>query len=101
MTRHRSIEPTHPGELFREDVLPALRLTIKEAAEKLRVSRQALHALIRDKNPARLSPEMAARIGKFCGNGPALWLRLQADYDAWHATREINISRVPTLVAAE
>lgn len=101
MAQHKSITPTHPGEMLREDILPALRLTVKEAAIKLGISRQALHAFLKRKKPARLSPEMAARLGKLCGNGPALWLRLQADYDAWHAARDINTSRVPTLVAAE
>jgi len=28
-----------------------------------------------------VSPEMAVRLGKLCGNGPGLWLRMQAEYD--------------------
>jgi plasmid maintenance system antidote protein VapI len=28
-------------------------------------------------------PNRALRIGKFAGNGPALWLRLQQAYDLW------------------
>ena len=28
-----------------------------------------------------VTPEMAVRLGKFCGNGPGLWLRLQQTYD--------------------
>jgi plasmid maintenance system antidote protein VapI len=28
---------------------------------------------------------MALRIGKFAGNGPVLWLRMQQAYDLWHA----------------
>jgi addiction module HigA family antidote len=101
MPRHSSLPPTHPGEVLREDVLPALNISVKATAEKLGVSRQALHALLKYKHPARLSPDMAARLGKLCGNGPDLWLRLQADYDAWHAVREIDISCVPTLAAVE
>jgi addiction module HigA family antidote len=34
--------PTHPGEILREDVLPALNISLKAAAQ-LGVSRQHLH----------------------------------------------------------
>ena len=34
------------------------------------------------------------------GNGPAIWLRLQAAYDAWHAAREVDVSKIPTLEQA-
>ena len=35
-----------------------------------------------------VSPEMAVRLGKFCGNGPELWPRMQQAYDLWHAERD-------------
>ena len=50
---------------------------------------------IEEKKP--VSPNVAARIGKLIGNGPAIWLRLQAAYDAWHAEREVDVSKIPTL----
>jgi addiction module HigA family antidote len=28
-----------------------------------------------------VTPEMALRLGRFCGNGAILWLRLQEAYD--------------------
>jgi hypothetical protein len=31
---------------------------------------------------------------------PAIWLRLQAAYDAWHAEREVDVSKIPTLEQA-
>jgi plasmid maintenance system antidote protein VapI len=40
---------------------------------------------------------VAAGIGKLIGNGPAIWLRLQAAHDAWHAEREVDVSKIPTL----
>jgi plasmid maintenance system antidote protein VapI len=33
---------------------------------------------------------MALRLGKFCSNGPKLWLRLQQAYDLWHAQRALK-----------
>jgi len=34
---------------------------------------------------------MALRIGKFAGNGPGLWLRMQQDCDLWHATEKMSV----------
>jgi addiction module HigA family antidote len=69
----------HPGELLREDVLPALGRTRTEIARLLGVSRQTLHSILSERAP--VTPEMALRLGKLCGNGPELWLALQARYD--------------------
>lgn len=92
--------PTHPGALLREDVLPALRLTITEAARQLGISRQTLHAILAER--AAISPEMAIRLGKFCGNGPGLWLRMQQAHDLWHAERAMAeiVKTIPTARAA-
>ncbi len=89
--------PTHPGEVLREDVLPELGLSIKDAASRLGVSRQTLHAILRHENPARVTPEMAVRLGKLCGNGPRLWINMQAVYDLWHAERSVDVSGIKTL----
>ena len=92
--------PAHPGALLREDVLPALRLGVTAAAEKLGVSRQALHAVLAEK--AAVTPEMAARLGKLCGNGAGLWLRLQQARDLWRVERDmaVELQKIPTLRAA-
>lgn len=88
--------PTHPGEILREDVLPSLGLSVTEAARQLRVTRQTLHRILAGK--AGVSPEMAVRLGKFCGNGPAIWLRLQHAYDLWIAERalEDEVAKIPS-----
>jgi addiction module HigA family antidote len=92
-------QPTHPGALLREDVLPALRLTVKAAAEKLGVSRQTLHAILAER--ASVTPAMAVRLGKFCGNGPDIWLRMQMAHDLWQAKRDLadEVKQIPTLHA--
>jgi addiction module HigA family antidote len=90
--------PTHPGVLFARDILPALgRRTIGEIATLLGVSRQTLHRVMAGQGP--ITPDMAARLGKLCGNGPDLWLNLQARYDAWEATHRLadELKRIPTL----
>jgi addiction module HigA family antidote len=92
--------PTHPGEVLREDVLPALDMSVTEAASALMVSRQTLHRILAGK--AAISPAMALRLGKFCGNGPEIWLRMQQSFDLWHARRTIarQLSRIKTAQAA-
>jgi addiction module HigA family antidote len=80
--------PVHPGEVLREDVLPALGLSISEAARRLGVSRQQLHRILACTHP--ITTDMALRIGKFAGNGPELWLRMQQAYDLWHLERRME-----------
>jgi addiction module HigA family antidote len=91
--------PTHPGAILREDVLPAIGEPVATVAKKLGVTRQHLHRILAEKAP--VSAEMAIRLGKFCGNGPGLWLRLQQAYDLWHAERALRkeIAKIPTAKA--
>jgi len=97
-TRRRP--PTHPGEILREDVLPALRLSVAEAARQLRVTRQTLHRILSGRSG--VSAEMAVRLGKFCGNGPGLWLRMQQAHDLWHAEQRLQeeLEKIPGHAAA-
>jgi len=80
--------PVHPGEIMREDVLPALGLSASEAARRMGVSRQHLHRVLACTHP--ITTEMALRIGKFAGNGPGLWLRMQQAYDLWHVEQRMK-----------
>jgi antitoxin HigA-1 len=89
----------HPGELLREDVVPSLGRTRAEIARLLGVSRQTLHSILTERAP--VTPEMALRLGKLCGNGPELWLNLQALYDLarLRKTKRAEIAAIPTLAA--
>ncbi len=92
-------EPSHPGLLF-ADLLPELdggRRTIAEIAAMLGVTRQTLHRVMAGQTA--VTPDMAVRLGKLCGNGPGLWLRMQAAYDAREATMRLakELDRIPTL----
>ncbi len=93
--------PVHPGEILREDVLPALGLSISEAARRLGVSRQQLHRILACTHP--ITTEMALRLGKFAGNGPALWLRMQQAYDLWYTERRMKteLTKIEPVVQAE
>src|ERR687895_243825 len=80
--------PIHPGELVREEVLPALGLSVSETARRLGISRQQLHRILACTHP--ITPEMALRLGRLAGNGPGLWLRMQQAYDLWHAEQRLK-----------
>jgi addiction module HigA family antidote len=88
--------PTHPGSVLRETVLPALKMSVADAATHLGVTRQTLHRILSER--ASITPEMAIRLGKFCGNGPTLWLRMQQNFDLWQASEKLGaeVARIPT-----
>jgi antitoxin HigA-1 len=89
--------PSHPGAMLREDIIPATGKTKVEIA-RLLVSRQHLDDIMEEKKP--ISPEVAVRVGKLFGGGPGIWIRMQAAHDIWHAERNVDVSKIPTLKAA-
>lgn len=80
--------PTHPGAILREDILPALDLSVSQAARDLRISRQVLHRILAER--VGITPEMALKLGRLCGDGPDIWLRMQAAHDLWHARAKLG-----------
>ena len=91
------LAPMHPGELLREDIVPALGRSVSELAGLLGVSRQSLHAVLAERSA--VTPAMALRLGKLCGNGPAFWLNLQTRYDIAVLSEAMSaeLAKVPTL----
>jgi len=92
--------PTHPGELLREILGEGLGLSVSEAARQLGVSRMSLHRILNGEQA--VTPEMALRLGKLCGNGPELWLRMQMAHDLWRLERAMraDLARIPSHRAA-
>ena len=77
---------SHPGLIIRDDVLQELQLSVNEAPEQLGVSRFTLSRVINGRSA--ITAEMALRIGKWVGNGPEIWLRMQGQYDLWQARKK-------------
>jgi len=67
--------PPHPGQMLKEDVLPALGLTVTEAAGQLGVARVTLSRMIN--GHAAVSADMAIRLAQWLGGSAEKWLRLQ------------------------
>lgn len=96
-------DPPHPGETLREDVLPALGLTVAEASAQLGVTHAAVSRVLNGR--AAISPEMALRLEAWLGvehGGSAdVWVAQQAAYDLWKA-RAVGVpvvQRVPDAIA--
>jgi addiction module HigA family antidote len=96
----KGLRPTHPGEVLREIVLPSLGKPKAEIARLLGISRQTLYDILAERQP--ITPEMALRIGKLCGNGPEIWGNMQQAYDLEIAAAKLaaEIKKIPTLTAA-
>jgi len=94
--------PTHPGAIWREDILPALKLSVAGAAKDIGVSRQTLHKVLREKNPATVTSDLALRFARLCGNDElaVVWVRMQAVYDLWHTGRKISLKGIPVRALA-
>ena len=90
--------PTHPGVILRENVLPALKMTQKEFASWIGVSRLTVSEILNEKRT--ITPDMAMRLGKALGNGPQIWLRMQQTLDLWELAQQNKYQRIKTLEAA-
>jgi len=88
----RMFNPPHPGLTLRDDVLPALGLSVTQAAQQLDVARVTLSRVLNGR--AAISPEMALRIEAWLGierGGEArLWLAEQSAYDIWQTKQRIK-----------
>lgn len=98
MARHHSIAPLHPGELLREDILPELGMTREAFAEAIGTTRNTLQRILSGRSA--VTPEMAVRLGKALGNGPAFWVRMQSAYDLDLARKAVDVSGIRILKPA-
>ena len=92
--------PPHPGLHVRHDCLEPLGLSVTAGAKVLGVTRQALNNLVNGKSG--ISPEMAVRLSKAFGGSPAVWLKMQMDYDLARVERraaKISVRRVASRAA--
>jgi addiction module HigA family antidote len=79
----RKRRPTHPGEVLREDVLPALGMTQGEFAAWIGVSRRTVNEILQEKRPVTV--DTAHRLARALGTAPDVWMGLQQDVDLWDA----------------
>jgi addiction module HigA family antidote len=84
------LNPPHPGDFIRTEIIDAHGLTVTAAAQALGVSRPALSSLLNGK--ASLSGDMALRLEKAFGVNMETLMRMQSSYDIAQARQ-----REPTI----
>jgi antitoxin HigA-1 len=96
----KGLRPVHPGEVLREDVLPAVGRSKTEIARLLGVSRQTLYDIINERQP--VTPAMALRLARMFGGGPDVWLNMQHNFDLAIAQKQLaeELKAIPMLHAA-
>ena len=99
-TAKRTVRPTHPGEMLREDFIPDYELSVSALAAALEVSRQSVNELLRERRS--LSPEMALRLARLFGNSPEFWLNAPRAVDLWPAQNSLGekVERIKPLKVA-
>jgi len=93
LPRHRA--PTHPGEMLLEEFLRPLGISQSAFAVRLGVSFARLNEIVRGKRS--VTPDTALRLERVLGMPADFWLRLQLDWDIWHAMRGQRASEIARL----
>ena len=79
----RQRRPTHPGELLREEILPAANITQGELAKRMGVSRRTVNEICQERRG--VSADMAHRLARVLNTTPDVWMNMQAAVDVWEA----------------
>jgi addiction module HigA family antidote len=79
--------PTHPGAVLREDILPAMGLSVTELARRLHMSRQSLHRILAEEQP--VTAATALKLARLFDSAPEVWLNMQRNRDLWEQRRKL------------
>jgi antitoxin HigA-1 len=88
----RMVNPPHPGDFIRTEIISGHGLTVTEAASVLGVSRPTLSTLLNAKGA--LSGDMALRLEKAFGVKMDTLMRMQNAYDIARTRRRERTIRV-------
>jgi antitoxin HigA-1 len=96
----KGLRPIHPGEILREDILPAVGRPKTEIARLLGISRQTLYDILNEKQP--VTPVMALRLARMFGGSAESWVNMQRNHDLKIAEKELgdSLDAIPLLQAA-
>jgi addiction module HigA family antidote len=79
-------QPTHPGEMLREEFLIPMNLTQKELADSIQVPYQRINEIVSGKRG--VTPSTALRFAKYFGMSADFWLNLQIKFDLYLAQKK-------------
>ena len=75
----RRLPPVHPGEILREDLLKALKISINRLARDLRVPVTRVSEIVNGRRG--ITADTALRLARYFGTTPEFWMNLQASFD--------------------
>ena len=74
-------QPTHAGEILKEEFLEPLGMTQSHLAKALHTSFRAINELVNEKRG--ITTEMALKLAKYFGTTPQLWLNIQNQFEIY------------------
>ena len=84
--------PTHPGEMLREEFLKPLGLTQSALAEHIGVSFKRINEIVNERRA--ITPATAWLFSQALGTSPQFWMNLQTTYDLVRARDRRRVERV-------
>jgi addiction module HigA family antidote len=78
-----------------EEFLKPLGITQMEAAARMGVPFQRINTLVKGKRG--VTADTALRLAALTEMDAAFWMGLQANFDLWHALRNVDLSKITPL----
>jgi len=88
-------QPTHPGEILREEFRAPLGLTQEQLATALRVTFKTVNAL--ENGRQAVTPEMALRLARCLQTTADVWLNLQHAFDLWQTEHGAKAAEIRSI----
>lgn len=91
----------HPGEMLREEFLPAHKLTAGSLAKAMNLKdRTRIERIVRETQP--VTADTALRLGRVFGTTPQYWINMQTSHDLSEAAiaAKEELRSIATLKAA-
>ena len=84
-----------PGQIIQRDILERFELSQQALADRLKVSRKTVNELAGGKRG--ITADMALRLSSLTGQPPEYWLRLQMQFDLWHAKKGFSAHEIEAI----
>ena len=76
-------EPTHPGEMLKEEFLIPMEISQRDLADAIHVPYQRVNEIINKKRG--VTPSTSLRLAKYFGVSADYWLNMQIRWDLYRA----------------
>ena len=79
-------QPSHPGEILREEYLLPLGISQAALATALQIPYQRINEITNRKRG--ITPSTALRLARYFNSSPDFWMNLQLRWDMFHAMKK-------------